>query len=79
MLAYLDTHVVQLFLNNSEGNIDLNARTDRGCTGFMIACNFRRKDVVKLLVEHAKTKGIDISTGQEHLNNEMRLFIDSLL
>ena len=29
--------VVQLLLNNSESNIDLNARTNQGCTGLMLA------------------------------------------
>ena len=58
--------------------MDLNARTYRGHTAFMIACIYQRKDVVKLLVEHSKTKGIDISTGQEDLSDEMRLFINSL-
>ena len=70
--------VVQLLLDNSKRNIDLNARSNRGLTAFIYACQYRHKDVVKLLVEHSKTKGIDMSTGPSHLPDEMKLFIDSL-
>ena len=72
------TNVVQLLLDNSEMNIDLNARDNDGWTAFIIACQFRQRNVVKLLVQHSKTKGIDISTGQEQLSDEMRLFIEDL-
>ena len=44
----------------------------------MIACDIRNRDIVQLLVEHSKIKGIDISIGQEWINDEMVLFIDSL-
>ena len=51
---------IQLLLDNSERNIDLNARNDYGWTAFIMACKCGSKDVVKLLVEHSKTRGIDI-------------------
>ena len=70
--------VVQLLLDNSERNIDMNARSNGGSTAFIYSCKYGRKDVVKLLVEHSETKGIDISTGQEVFSYEMRAFIDSL-
>ena len=44
----------------------------------MIACDIRNRDIVQLLVEHSKIKGIEISIGQERINDEMVLFIDSL-
>ena len=80
MFACFSGHkdVVQLLLNISEKDINLNARTYRGQTAFMIACVYQRKNVVKLLVEHSKTKGIDISIGQTELHDEMKIFIDSL-
>ena len=58
----------------------MNARSNGGSTAFIYSCKYGRKDVVKLLVEHSKTKGIDISTGQEVYlgKQEMRAFIDSL-
>ena len=52
-----------MLLDNSEMNIDLNARDNDGWTSFNHACKFRRKHVVQLLVGHSKTKGINISTG----------------
>ena len=58
--------------------IDLNARDNDGWTAFIIACQFRQRNVVKLLVQHSKTKGIDISTEHVNLSIEMRRFIDSL-
>ena len=70
--------VVQLLLDNSERNFDLNARNTAGWTAFVMACKCGSKDVVKLLVEHSKTRGIDMSNGQEQLSDDMRLFIDSL-
>ena len=62
MFACFSGHkdVVQLLLNISEKYIDLNARTYKGQTAFMIACVYQRKNVVKLLVEHSKPKGIDL-------------------
>ena len=45
-------NVVQLLLDNSERNIDLNAKTSGGWTAFIFA---------------SKTKEIDISTGQEYI------------
>ena len=68
MLAGMDVKMlsnVQLLLDNSEKDIDLNARTYEGRTAFMIACDIRNRDIVQLLVEHSKIKGIDISIGQE--------------
>ena len=79
--------VVQLLLENSERNIDFNARNLLEWTAFISACkkfdaiHFGKnglKDVIKLLVQHSKTKGIDISIGQEDISDEMRLFIASL-
>ena len=57
--------VIKLILANSERNIDLNARNLMGWTALRLACERGRKYAVKLLIEHSKTKGIDISTGQE--------------
>ena len=34
----------------------------------MIDCKTRRKDVVQLLHEHSKTKGVHISTGQHSIH-----------
>ena len=72
------TNVVQLLLDCSERNIDLNARDNGEWTAFIYACKFGQKNVVKLLVQHSKTNEINILTGQKHLSHEMRLFIDSL-
>ena len=33
---------------------DLNARTNDGCTAFMIACGLGHKDVVKLLLDYSE-------------------------
>ena len=68
------TDVVQLLLDKSEINIDLNARDNDGRTAlrkidlnarnrwretaFIYACIHGHKDIVKLLVQHSKTKGI---------------------
>ena len=57
----------KLLLDNSERNIDLNARNDEGWTAFITACKYGQKNIVQLLVEHSKTKGIDI--------DEIMLFI----
>ena len=65
--------VVQLLLDDSERNIDLNARNLMGWTALRLACERGRKYAVKSLIEHSKTKGIDISTGQEELSDEMLL------
>ena len=80
MIACENGHkdVVQLLLDNSERNIDFNARNNGGWTAFIIACTNGHKDVVKLLVLHSKTKEIDISTGYEWIHHKMRLFIKSL-
>ena len=67
-----------MLLDNSERNIDLNARCNSGWTAFIYACKSGRKDVVKLLVEPSKTKGIYILTGQEEISYRMLLYIDSL-
>ena len=51
--------VVQLFLDNSERNIDLNARCNIGMTAYNYwAVGHGREDVVKILEEHSKTKGV---------------------
>ena len=71
--------VVQLLLDNSERNIDLNAKAHDGSTAFMIACKNGNKNVVKLLIESSKAKSIDIITGQEELSNEMKNYIHLLL
>ena len=72
--------IVQLLLG-SKRNIDLNefefTAHGRG-TALTIAFHNGRTDIVKLLVQYSKTKGIDISTGQENIPDEMRLYIDSL-
>ena len=66
MLACLNGHkdVVQLLLNNSESNIDFNAKHNSGMTAFNIACKNGHKDVVKLLVECSEAKHIDILTEE---------------
>ena len=51
--------IVQLFLDNSEKNIDLNARSIHGWTAFMYACLRGHKDVVQLLL--ATEKNIDLN------------------
>ena len=68
--------VVKLLLKNSKSLIDLNARSNAGSTAFMFACKSGDKDVVKILLENSVAKDIDISTGREELNNDMKAFID---
>ena len=46
--------VIQLLLDNSKENIDLNARNVAGLTAFIYACWHGRKDVVQLLLDNFK-------------------------
>ena len=54
------TEVVQLLLDNSERNIDFNARSNTGWTAFMYACSNGRKDVVQLLLDNSE-RNIDLN------------------
>ena len=55
MLACYNGHtdVVQLLLDHSDPNIDLNTRGDNGFTAFTIACYKGHKDVIQLLMDHS--------------------------
>ena len=50
---------VQLLLDNSKRNIDLNASSDKGRTTFNYACENGHTDAVKLLVEDNLESNID--------------------
>ena len=52
--------VVKLMLDNSNSNIDLNARDNFGCTVFMSACQEGHKDVVQLMLDHSNSN-IDLN------------------
>ena len=52
--------VVQLLLDNSERNIDLNAKSIGGLTAFIYACINGHKDVVKLLLDNSE-RNIDLN------------------
>ena len=52
--------VVKLMLDNSNSNIDLNARDNFGCTAFMSACQEGHKDVVQLMLDHSNSN-IDLN------------------
>ena len=62
MIACYHGHkdVVQLLLDNSERNIDFNARNDRGSTALMWACFNGQKDDVQLLLDNSEKK-IDLN------------------
>ena len=45
--------IVKLIMDNSDRNIDLNARNNRGTTAFMCACLQGHKDVVRLLLNNS--------------------------
>ena len=62
MLACRNGHkdVVQLLLNNSERNIDVNARNQWEETSLMYACRYGYKDVVQLLLDNSE-KNIDMN------------------
>merc|ERR1712062_597540 len=47
-------------LDNSERNIDLNARDNYGWTAFMIACRYGHKDVVQLILDNSE-RNIDLN------------------
>ena len=53
-------YIVQLFLDISERNIDLNARNIYGWTPFIHACYNGHKDVVQLLLENSE-RNIDFN------------------
>ena len=56
MIACKNGHkdVVQLLLDNSDSNIELNARTNWwGRTALMFACSNGHKDVVQLLLDNS--------------------------
>ena len=46
--------VVQMLLDNSYKNIDLNARNQRGLTALMFACSSGHKDVVQMLLDNSE-------------------------
>ena len=54
--------VVQLFLDHSDSNIELNARDNDGWTAFMFACYCRRNDVVKLFLDHSERIDLNART-----------------
>ena len=62
MIACFNGHkyVVQLLLNNSETNIDLNARSNGGVTALMHGCRSGHKDVVQLLLDNSE-RNIDLN------------------
>ena len=47
-------HIVQLFLDQSNKSIQLNAQDDSEATAFMSACQKGHKDVFKLLTNVPK-------------------------
>ena len=54
MAGYIGhTDVVQLFLNHSDQNIELNVKVEYGMTAFIWACQKGHKDVVQLLLDHS--------------------------
>ena len=57
-------------------HIDLEATNNDGKTGFMLACSYGHKDVVKLLLENSRAKNIDIFCGREDLSEDVRVLID---
>ena len=56
--------VVQLLLDNSERNIDLNARNQFGETALMYACENGNKDVVQLLLDNSE-RNIDLNARND--------------
>ena len=53
------TRIVELLLERMEHynceETGLNVKDDRGMTPFMLACQNRHKDVVKMLLDHSKS------------------------
>ena len=64
-------NVVKLLLDSSD-RIDMNARSNYGCTAFMYACQCGYKDVVKLLLDHSKPS-FDLNAKNE--NGETAMMI----
>ena len=52
--------VVQLMLDHSNSNIDLNARDNKGGTAYLGACSEGHKDVVQLMLDHSNSN-IDLN------------------
>ena len=65
--------VVQLLLDHSDRNIDINVRDNYGRTALMWASLNEDKDIVRLIMECSED--IDIS-GLEESTEEMRSFIE---
>ena len=69
---YLETRsengiLIKLLLCYSDRcNIDLNAKSDRGWTGFMEACRNGYKDVVKILLDHLGSQPIDYTAKNNY-------------
>ena len=51
--------VVQLLLDHSNANVELNVKDSVGNTALMHACKNGHKDVVKLLLDHSDFKQIE--------------------
>ena len=52
--------VIKLLLDQSDRNINLNVKDNKGWTAFQMACVGGKKDVVKLLLKHSKVVDINI-------------------
>merc|ERR1711860_410409 len=56
--------VVQLLLDHSDSNIELNAKDGDGTTALMWACHEGHKDVVQLLLDHSDSN-IELNAKDE--------------
>ena len=65
--------VVQLLLDHSDQNIDLNARSNNGKTALMWASFNGHEDIVKLLLEYSKVFDINIPK-----NFQLRIEVDKI-
>ena len=67
--------VVELLLDNTDKDIELNAVDDGGRTAFQMACSRGHKDVVELLLNY-HPEHVDIDVSEWILSTEINYLID---
>ena len=64
--SFRKADIVEMLITNSKDfNIDLNAKTKYGKTGFHLACTLGHKAIVELIVDNSKYFNIDLTARDQ--------------